>query len=657
MRYILVASQDQRDFDTIRSSFRSEYKVDLVPNRDSCFDPLRKKRYEFIFIDVEFLQGPTLPNGHNDYKTALQPFWHEFPAAEIIVMASQAMIREAVMAVKAGASNYVTYPISPEEIKHVKESVQKSVRIQSELNYLRDKFWESGSLELIQTKSAKMRKVFDKIQSVAPTKSTVLLAGETGTGKGVLASLIHRHSNRREKQFISLHCGAIPDTLLESELFGHEKGAFTGAVRRKLGKFEIAHGGSIFLDEIGTITPSAQIKLLQVLQDRTFQRVGGEGNIEVDVRIIAATNTDLVKMCDEGLFRSDLYYRLSVFPIEIPPLRERTEDIPLLVEVFLRRLNKFNSKEIHDVDPGVMEALERYPWPGNIRELENLIERAYILERTSMLSPESFPSEFFPQQASEPLTFADTPLSLDEVRRRGIEHVRTDRLNGFLALLDRNSTNIPRASSVRERPIREAKKKHPMGGNEASSPSVSSSRGEASPDRNPATKPSPHNDASSAGRVVKNGLSLPSHVAGTGISSLTLGQARQHRIEEIEMGYLHELLAASKGRIKESAVAAGIGVRQLNKLMTRYGLRREDFRSSIVGHNRSYLPLAIEDARRRGVEEIERLYLAELLRLHRGRLSATAEAAGIGVRQLNKLMHRYGMRKEEFKSAQATAEK
>ena len=470
MRYILVASHDQRDFDTIRSSFRSEYKVDVVPHKEACFDPLRKKRYEFVFIDVEFLQGPTLPNGHHDYKTALQPFWHEFPSAEIIVMASQALIREAVMAVKAGASNYVTYPISPEEIKYVKESVQKSVRIQSELNYLRDKFWESGSLELIQTKSSKMKKVFDKIQSVAPTKSTVLLVGETGTGKGVLANLIHRHSNRKEKQFISVHCGAIPDTLLETELFGHEKGAFTGAVRRKLGKFEIAHGGSIFLDEIGTITPSAQIKLLEVLQDRNFQRVGGEESVEVDVRIIAATNSDLTKMSEEGLFRNDLYYRLSVFPIDIPLLRERKEDIPLLVEVFLRRLNKFNSKEIHDIHPKVMEAFERYAWPGNIRELENLIERAYILETTSVLTQESFPSELFSSQPVQSAVAVDTSLTLEEVRRRGIE--------------------------------------------------------------------------------------------------------------QIERHYLKELLGRNRGRIQSTAAAAGIGVRQLNKLMNRYAIRKEEFKAS-----------------------------------------------------------------------------
>jgi DNA-binding NtrC family response regulator len=353
---------------------------------------LRKKRYDFVFIDVEILKETVSGNG---YKVSLQLFWLVYPSIEIIVMSSQEMIREAVMAVKAGASNYLTYPVSADEVKYVTESVQESLIVQSELDYLRDQSWQSDSLEFVQTESTLMKKVLDKVRSVAPTKSTILLIGETGTGKGVLAKLIHRHSNRRDAPFISVHCGAIPDTLLESELFGHEKGSFTGAVRRKLGKFEIAKGGTIFLDEIGTLTPSAQIKLLQILHDRTFQRVGGEETIEANVRVIAATNTDLKKMCEEGKFRKDLYYRLNVFPIEIPPLGERVEDIPRLVEVFLKKMNRFDQKEIHDIHPQVLEAFRNYSWPGNIRELENLMERAYILETSFVLTPESFPIELF----------------------------------------------------------------------------------------------------------------------------------------------------------------------------------------------------------------------------------------------------------------------
>ena len=468
MKAVLVASRNQSACNAIRSSMRPEHRVDLVTSKDGCLEMFRKKRYEFLFIDVEVLRGPMLDN---NYKTALQPFWHAYPTAQIIAMSSQEIIREAVRAVKAGASDYLTYPINPDEVKYVTESIYESIVMESELDYLRDRFWQEDSLEIVRTRSPLMKTVFDKVRSVAPTKSTVLLNGETGTGKGVLARLIHHHSNRKDGPFISVHCGAIPDTLLESELFGHEKGAFTGAVRRKLGKFEIAQGGTNFLDEIGTITPSAQIKLLEILQDGTFHRVGGEETIEANVRVIAATNADLQKMCNEGQFRKDLYYRLNVFPVEIPPLRDRIEDIAYIVEVILKRLNKFHSKEIHDTDPRVIEAFVKYSWPGNIRELENLMERAYILEESPILTPESFPNELFTSDPSQVQVVADISVTLAEVRRKAIE--------------------------------------------------------------------------------------------------------------QTEAYYLKGLLAASKGRIKETAGAAGISPRQLHKLMKKYGIRKEEFKLPI----------------------------------------------------------------------------
>jgi DNA-binding NtrC family response regulator len=430
---------------------------------------LHEKRHDLLLIDLEILRESAKYDG---YKAGLQPFWHVYPTIDIIVMSSKEMIREAVKAVKAGADDYLIYPLDPEEVKHVAEGIYESTIIESEIDYLRDQFWEADTLETVSTQSPLMKGVYRNIRSVAATKSTVLLSGETGTGKGIAANLIHRHSNRREGPFISVHCGAIPDTLLESELFGHEKGAFTGAVRRKLGKFEIATGGTIFLDEIGTVTPSAQIKLLQVLQDGTFQRVGGEHTITADVRVICATNSNLKEMCEQGHFRKDLYYRINVFPVDIPPLRERIEDIPHLVDVFLKRMNKFNTKEIHDVSPKVLEMLKRYPWPGNIRELENLMERAYILETSSVLTTESFPVELFESE------FAPATLPVD--------------------------------------------------------------------------------------------------------SSITLAEVRRKGIEDIEKNYLKELLARNKGRVKESAEAAGITTRQLHKLMAKYGIRKEEFRTSPI---------------------------------------------------------------------------
>ena len=441
MRYILAATGDKAAAGVIRSAFRRPFQVDRATTVREGLESLRKRRYEFAFLDLELLYG--LGGGGEDAAVALRAVRQLFPSVEIIVMTLPEGAGEAVEAVKAGAANYITHPLNADEIRYVVESLHEGIRAQSELDYLRDRFWQSDSLEVVQTRNPAMRSVFERVRLVAPTKSTVLLTGETGTGKGVLAKLIHRHSNRREVQFIGVHCGAIPDTLLESELFGHEKGAFTGAVRRKLGKFELAHGGTIFLDEIGTITPAAQIKLLQVLQERTFQRVGGEAVIETDVRVIAASNRDLGQMVEQGLFRNDLFYRLNVFPIEIPPLRERREDIPQLTEIFLRKMNRFNHRGIHYVQPQVMEAFQRYSWPGNIRELENLVERACILETSSILTPASFPAELF---AGLPLTAppsAGVGMKLSEVRARAVAEAEKTYLRELLA---RNGGRINRTA-------------------------------------------------------------------------------------------------------------------------------------------------------------------------------------------------------------------
>lgn len=301
------------------------------------------------------------------------------------------------------------------------------------MNQPRSELQESEFNMMLRTRSSAMQTVFEKIKMIAQTQMTVLLTGETGTGKGIVARLIHEHSPREAQQFISVHCGAIPEALVESELFGHEKGAFTGAIRRKLGKFELAREGTIFLDEIGTIAATTQIKLLQVLQDRTFQPVGGEKTIHTDVRVIAASNRDLKEMCQKGEFRTDLYYRLNVFPIHIPSLHERLEDLPLFVDFFIKRFNALNSGKITVVAPEVFNALHQYRWPGNIRELENLIQRAMILETSSVLTRSSFPQELFctTAQARE-FSEAQWP-TLAEVRQHAVEHAEEQYLRSILA--------------------------------------------------------------------------------------------------------------------------------------------------------------------------------------------------------------------------------
>jgi transcriptional regulator with GAF, ATPase, and Fis domain len=281
------------------------------------------------------------------------------------------------------------------------------------------------SMDLLgTTRSQTMRDVCRKIQMVAPTRTTVLLTGETGTGKSYLAKLIHQRSARCSRQFLSVHCGALPESLIESELFGHEKGSFTGASRTRKGKFELADGGTIFLDEIGTITPSAQIKLLHVLQEKAFERVGGEKLIPCDVRIIAATNEDPARLCEQGKFRWDLFYRLNVFPVEVPPLRQRVEDILPLAEQFVRGFCRDAGKNIVGFDPRAARALEEYGWPGNVRELENIVERACILEETEVIHAESLPLELLalrPEIQTDSSIRSDTLMPLHAARASAIE--------------------------------------------------------------------------------------------------------------------------------------------------------------------------------------------------------------------------------------------
>ncbi len=430
MKAILLLTRRSETRDRVAASL-PDARVVWVRRTESALAALSATRHDLLLVDLAALSVPD--EGPPDFSAALQPFWALQPSLEIIVVTPPERAREAVMAVKAGAANYLPEPVTAEEVRLLVDNIAATRKRDSELDYLRDQFWESDARDIVRTASPRMREVFRKLRSAAPTRTTILLYGETGVGKGVLARLIHRHSNRREGPFIGVHCGAIPDALIESELFGHEKGAFTGAIRRKPGKFEIAGGGTLFLDEIGTITPAAQVKLLQVLQERTFHRVGGEAPLEADVRIIAATNGDLKALGDAGEFRKDLYYRLSVFPVEVPALRDRREDIPALSAHFIEKLNRFYGKNIREVHPEVLRAFEGYDWPGNIRELENLVERAYILEGSAVLTPESFPAELFPAAPAAPRRSLRPGDTLAEVRGRAVAEVERHYLEALLA--------------------------------------------------------------------------------------------------------------------------------------------------------------------------------------------------------------------------------
>ncbi len=436
MKSLIIISSSADTIDTINAVLQSEFQITITARIEDALNMLHRKYYDLAFVEIEALFSG-LPE--KDYKHVLNQFWEAYPTIEIVVMASKQWVREAVKAVKAGASGYLTHPIDKTEVALIAASIRENLIKDSELEYLRIQFWKTGSKALVRTKNQEMMKFLDQIRIVAPTKSTVLITGETGTGKSLMAKLIHAHSNRAEAPFVAVHCGAIPDTLIESELFGHEKGAFTGADRKKLGKFEIAGEGTIFLDEIGTISPALQIKLLQVLQDGIFSRVGSEISLASHARVIVATNIDLTKEVGEERFRRDLFYRINVFPVELPPLQKRSEDIPMLAEGILDRLNKEFSKNIDGIHPLVMEALQNYSWPGNIRELENLIERAFLLETSDQLMPDAFPSELMEMAAPDIPSAVSSKLPFSASRNKAIEDFERQYVKD---LLNRNSGKI-----------------------------------------------------------------------------------------------------------------------------------------------------------------------------------------------------------------------
>lgn len=316
------------------------------------------------------------------------------PQLSVVMITAHGTIKTAVDAMKLGAFDYITKPFDMDEIKLVVKNAAERSELLEENIHLKQELKSRYSFEGIIGSSSKMQEVFKIVERVANSNATVLIRGESGTGKELIARAIHYNSPRAAKPFIAVSCAALPETLLESELFGYEKGAFTGAVGQKAGRFELAHQGTLFLDEVPEISPPVQVKLLRVLQEREFERVGGTKTIKVDVRLIAATNRDLEQLVAEGHFRPDLYYRLQVIQVFLPPLRERTEDIPLLVQHFIEKYNKENGKLVKGVTDETMDLLMKYRWPGNVRELENVIERGVVLADANedLITPDLLPS-------------------------------------------------------------------------------------------------------------------------------------------------------------------------------------------------------------------------------------------------------------------------
>jgi two-component system, NtrC family, response regulator HydG len=380
---LLIVDDELSVRDSLGKWFKEEgYEVITAEDANEALTRLGEQSWDAALVDIKM---------HGTDGIELQRRMHEIdPDLAVIIMTGYASVDTAVTALKNGAYDYVTKPLDPDEIAHLVKKALAHKRTEQENARLRETVAEVARPEEMIGQSVAMKKVFEAIETVGPTDATVLITGESGTGKELVARAIHQASPRRFHPLVVIHCGALTETLLESELFGHEKGAFTGAQYRKKGKFEIAEGGTVFLDEIGDISLKTQTDLLRVLQDHEIVRVGGNQTIKVDFRCVAATNKDLEKLIEEGKFRPDLFYRLNVFHIELPPLRDRREDIPLLVNHFVSKFSLQMNKKINRVSPTAMNLLQQQPWLGNVRELENAVERAMVVAQEPEIREQDF---------------------------------------------------------------------------------------------------------------------------------------------------------------------------------------------------------------------------------------------------------------------------
>lgn len=411
---ILIAEDEKTQRDLLEGFLKKEgFSVEAVANGREALQKLQEGFFDLALLDYKM---PQL-----DGLQTLREIRRLYPEVPVVMMTAYGTIETAVTSMKEGALDYLTKPIDLDELLIKFQKILERSNLIRENQKLKAQLQERYAFTNIIYGGPKMEEVMGLVARVAPSQATVLIRGESGTGKELVANAIHYASPRGQKPFMKVNCGAIPETLLESELFGHEKGAFTGATQKRIGRFEEADGGSIFLDEIGDLSSSTQVKLLRILQDKEFQRLGSNINLKTDVRVIAATHQNLEELMKKGLFREDLYYRLNVITIPIPPLRERKEDIPLLIDFFLKKYSEENKKLITDISKEARALLLRYPYPGNVRELENLIERAVVLCQGEIITTQDLPFHL-QEERSENLSDAfkkekSLPESLEEIER------------------------------------------------------------------------------------------------------------------------------------------------------------------------------------------------------------------------------------------------
>lgn len=421
---ILIVDDEFVVRDSLTKWFRQDgYRVESAEDGTVALKKLDQGPWDVILLDIKM---PGISG------LELQKRIREIDKKAIIIMITAfASVESAVQALKAGAFDYVTKPVDPDHLMHLVQNALRQKKLSDENIRLRQHVTSLIAAEILVGESSPVKKVIELAKSVAGADTTVMIRGESGTGKELIARTIHTHSSRRYFPIIPVNCGAVPESLLESELFGHEKGAFTGAQYRRKGKFEMADGGTVFLDEVGTISQKMQVQLLRVIESKQFTRVGGNEVIKSDFRIICATNRDLEGAVKEGLFREDLYYRLNVFTIIIPPLRERRSDIPLLANHFVEKYATVMNKAVTEISPSTMDLLVRYDWPGNVRELANVIERAMVLSKPPAIKPEDLPFQLVEKR---PPSEND---SLESIERQHVE-----------IILERTGWNITRAAEV-----------------------------------------------------------------------------------------------------------------------------------------------------------------------------------------------------------------
>ncbi|NWF91991.1 MAG: sigma-54-dependent Fis family transcriptional regulator [Syntrophaceae bacterium] len=383
MRSVLIVDDEAGTRESIKMILKNDYEVFLARDAEEAFAQIKAHSPDVILLDI------ILPD--IDGLKVLEKIKENDPDLIVIMITATKTVKTAVEAMKLGAYDYVTKPFDVDELRLIINRALSTQALEKEVRYLRKEIDKGFSFGNIIGKSKVMEDIFKVVRQIADSKSTVLIMGESGTGKELISRAIHYNSNRRNFPFVTINCAAIPETLIESELFGHERGAFTNAIERKLGRFEIAHRGTIFLDEIGELSLNTQAKILRFLEEKEFNRVGGSKTIKVDVRLITATNRDLNQLLKKGEFREDLYYRINVVPIVMPPLRERKEDIPLLLEHFIKKFNEENNKKVKGVSKEALERIMSYDWPGNVRELENLIERVVALTSNELIQANELP--------------------------------------------------------------------------------------------------------------------------------------------------------------------------------------------------------------------------------------------------------------------------